>query len=214
MIIFLDILSVLPPTAVLENCLETPELKSFSTSCAKLRCPLFVQKGSFPIGKPWIFSATSKSFKDLLSCLTFTCSVLFVELFHLYLFVALANVADCLNHIFFLSFSLSFFLFFIFFIFLFFHIFWVNITLFFHMWTFTHILQFYSGTVSLDIVTVTQCSFIVFWNYKPPCYLLFHTSTLCYVNWQFFLLLFWEELFSISLCECLTNILCVPIIFV
>ena len=72
MVILFDTLSILFPVTVLENCLETPELKPFSTSCAKLKCPLFVQLESFLKRKPW-WSSVSSSFEDLLPRLTFTC---------------------------------------------------------------------------------------------------------------------------------------------
>ena len=72
MVIFFDTLSILFPVTVLENCLGTPELKPFSTSCAKLKCPLFVQLESFLKRKPWC-SSVSSSFEDLLPRLTFTC---------------------------------------------------------------------------------------------------------------------------------------------
>ena len=43
MVILFNNLSILLPETVLENCLETPGLKPFSTLCAKLRCSLFFQ---------------------------------------------------------------------------------------------------------------------------------------------------------------------------
>ena len=58
-----------------------------------------------------------------------------MELFHLYLFATIANVVDCLNFI-------SFF--------------WLNVTLFFHEWTATHILQFSSPTVPLNFVWLSH----------------------------------------------------------
>ena len=75
MVILFDTLSILLPATVLENCLETPGLKPFSTSCAKLRRPLFVQLGSFLIGKPW----SSSKFRRLASP-----SDLYLFLFHLW----------------------------------------------------------------------------------------------------------------------------------
>ena len=69
MVIFFDTPSILPPAIVLDICLETPVLKALSTSCAKLRCLLFVQEESFLIGKPWSFL----NFEDFFPRLTFTC---------------------------------------------------------------------------------------------------------------------------------------------
>ena len=73
MVILFDALSILLPATVSENCLETPGLKPFSTLCARLSCPLFVQLESFLIGKPLEFLTVSLSYENLLSRLIFTC---------------------------------------------------------------------------------------------------------------------------------------------
>ena len=74
MVILLDTLSILLPATVLKNCLETPGLKPFSTSCTKWSYPVIVQLESFLIEIPWSSSLTVfLSFEDLLPHLTFTC---------------------------------------------------------------------------------------------------------------------------------------------
>ena len=73
MFILFDTLSILPPVTVLKNCLETPGLKPFSTSCANLRCSLFRSVGIFSDRETLELLTVSLSFEDLLSRLTFTC---------------------------------------------------------------------------------------------------------------------------------------------
>ena len=102
MVILFDALSILIPATVLENCLETPGVKPFSTSCVRLSCPLFVQLESFLIGKLWSSSQSLYVKKTCFPIWSLLVSVLFVQLSHLYLFVTITNDVDSLNHIFFL----------------------------------------------------------------------------------------------------------------
>ena len=102
MVILFDTLSILLTATFLENCLETPGLKPFTTSCEKLKCPLFVQLESFLIGKPLELLTVSLSFEDLLPRLTFTCFCFICGTVPLVFICDYRNVVDSLNHIFFL----------------------------------------------------------------------------------------------------------------
>ena len=127
MVILFDILSILLPAFALENSLETPGLKPFSTLCAKLRCPLFVQ---FSNKETLELLTVSLSYENLLPRLIFTCFCFVCETVQ-HVFVTITNVVDSLNHIFFL---LS------------------ECHPLFNVWTATHVLQFSSGTVPLNFV--------------------------------------------------------------
>ena len=123
-------------------------------------------------------------------------SALFVELFHFYSFVTVANVVDSFNHIFFLLGECH--------------------TLFpcVDCHTYPSIFQWNCNT-----------ALPFFWNCRPPCFLLFHTLPLCYMDCHTFLLLSeWNcptylcmnvtqiPCVSLwSLCECYT---CVSVFFV
>ena len=80
------------PGTVLENCLETPGPKPFSTSCAKLRYPFVCSLGIFSDSENLELLTVILSFEDLLSHLTFACFILFLTI---------AIFVDSLNHIFF-----------------------------------------------------------------------------------------------------------------
>ena len=77
-----------------------------------------------------------------------------MELFHLCLFVTITNVVDCLYHI-----GEWFF--------------WVNVSLFFHVWTATHILQF---PVELSHLILCNCHTMLFHFF---CFFLFHIHYPC-----------------------------------
>ena len=134
----------------------------------------------------------SLSYENLLPRLTFTCFC-FVCGTVPHVFVAIANVVDSLNHIFFLP---------------------GECHPLFNVWTATHDLQFSSGTVPLnfvwlshDALSLTINLLIVFFSFIRYPYFCVHCHT--------FLPLFWVELSHSSLCECHTNALCVlSLIFV
>ena len=116
-------------------------------------------------------------------------SVLFLELLHLYLFVTILNVANSLNHIFFIlgeSHPL------------------------FNVWTATHVLQFSSGTVPLHFVWLSHTALsltinLLIVSFSFIYYPYFWTAT------PFCLFSEWNS----SLCECHTNALCtLSLIFV
>ena len=90
---------------------------------------LFAHLESFLIGKPGA-PTVSLSYENLLPRLTFTCFC-FVCGTVPHVFVAIANVVDSLNHIFFLP---------------------GECHPLFNVWTATHDLQFSSGTVPLNFV--------------------------------------------------------------
>ena len=103
MVILFDTLLILLFAAVLENCLETAGLKPFRTSRVKLRCLLFFQLESFLIGKSQSLPHILFKLRRLSSLFDFLLvPVLFVGLFHLNLFVTIANVVDSVYHVFFL----------------------------------------------------------------------------------------------------------------
>ena len=183
MVILFDTLSILLPTAILENCLETLGQKLFSTSCAKLRCPLFVQLESFLIVKPWS-SSQSRRLSSLFD--------LYLLLFYLWncstcIYLWLSQKLQTLWTIF-LSSG------------------WMSPPFpCVDCHTCPPISQWNCPTWLC--VTFTQCSFI---NYKPSyCFLSFHTLPLYCMDCHTFLPLFWVELSHSSLCECHTNVLCV-----
>ena len=86
----------------------------------------------------------------------------------------------------------------------------MNVTLFFHVWTATHILQFSSGTVPLNFfwlsrnaLSLTTNLLVSFYFVHYPCFV-WTTTPFC--------LFFWVELSHFSLCECHTNILVFPLL--
>ena len=99
-----------------------------------------------------------------------------MELFHLYLFAAIANVVDCLNFI-------SFF--------------WLNVTLFFHEWTAIHILQFSSPTVPLNFVWLSHNVLLFFLKLQTSLFpfISYVTDMLCRLSHLFA---------SFSECNCST----------
>ena len=115
-----------------------------------------------------------------------------MELFHLYLFVTIANAVDYLNHNFFLLGECH--------------------TLF-TMYGLPHMSFNFPGELShLVLCCHTMLfHFFFFWIYAPPSILLFHTLPLCCVDCHPFLL--FSE-WNFSSCECHAVILCVSIIFV
>ena len=131
MVILFNNLSILLPETVLENCLETPGLKPFSTLCAKLRCSLFFQL------EPSFFQLESLfKFRRLASP------------FDLYLFLfCLWNCSTCIYLWLKIGFRKRWIIF---------SFFWVNVMPYFHVWTSTHVLQFPSGTVPLNFVWLSH----------------------------------------------------------
>ena len=126
----------------------------------------------------------SLSYENLLPRLIFTCFCFVCETVQ-HVFVTITNVVDSLNHIFFL---LS------------------ECHPLFSVWIATHVLQFFSGTVPLNFVWLSQNALFI--NYKPAhCFLCFHTLLLFCVDCNIFLSFFWVELSHSSLCECHKNAL-------
>ena len=111
--------------------------------------------------------------------------VLFVELFHMYLFVTIENVADSLNHIFFLL---------------------GECHPLFNVWTATHVLQFCSGTVPLNFVWQSHDALSL-----TIKLLIVSFSFICYpyfcVDCHTFVASFLSGTAHSSLCECHTNAL-------
>ena len=71
--------------------------------------------------------------------------------------------------------------------------------------------------VKLSHLSLHNCHTVLFhffWNYKPPCFLLFHRLPLCFLDCYTILCFFLSGTFPFSLYECHTNILCNSIIFV
>ena len=117
-------------------------------------------------------------------------SVLFVELFHMYLFVTIANVVDSLNHIFFLL---------------------GECHPLFNVWTATHVLQFSSGTVPLNFVWLSHNALSLTINLLIVSFSFIHYPYFVWTDTPF-CLFFWLELSHFSLCECHTYIFVSPLL--
>ena len=89
-----------------------------------------------------------------------------------------------------------------------FSFFWVNITSYFRVCTATHVLQFSSGTVSLNFVWLSHNALSLSINLLIVAFYLIHYP---YFVWTAapFCLFFWVKLFHPSLCEFHTNTLCI-----
>ena len=87
----------------------------------------------------------------------------------------------------------------------------VKVTLLFHVWTVTRILQFPSETVQFNFVWLPHDALSLTTNHLVSFYFIHYP----YFLWTAttFRLSFWVELSHLSLCECHTNILRVSIIF-
>ena len=100
----------------------------------QIEVPFICSIGIFSDREPFELLTVSLCFEEFFPWLTFV-SVLFMELFHLYLFVTIVNVVESLNHIFFLL---------------------GECHPLFNVWTATHVLQFSSGTVPLNFVWLSH----------------------------------------------------------
>ena len=116
-------------------------------------------------------------------------SVLFVELFYLYLFVTIANVVDFLNHIFFLL---------------------GKCLPFFHVWTTSHILQLSSETVPLSFLWPSHHALSLTINFLISFYFIHYPNNIYPVCLLYVLCKCHTYVSPFSLCECHMNILSSP----
>ena len=111
-----------------------------------------------------------------------------------------------------------------------FSFFWVIVTLVFHVWIATHILQFCSGIVPFNFVWLSHnaymshnetASLLVFFYFIHYPYVVWTATPFClFIWWNFEIscvspLLLYEchtRAFPFSLCECHTNILVYPLL--